>query len=215
MLVDDTPNGAFTEGMANRVRDAIVRDGVSVTRTSVRETTDSGLSSTYYADQVAQALRSNPDLIYVSTYFPEGVQIAKALAAAGSTPRCLMGLANVDNGFLSKTTLAVAQRCVFSGVPAATEMPSARSYVRKYRATFRTTPGVWGSFTYDSARILFGAINRAKSYSFAAVARQLRRTKSFHGATGTITINPKTGYRASVPVSILRVDSRKRFVIAK
>ena len=35
------------------------------------------------------------------------------------------------------------------------------------------------------------------------------------GATGTITIDPKTGYRTNVPVSILRVDSRKRFVIAK
>ena len=29
----------------------------------------------------------------------------------------------------------------------------------------------------------------------------------------TITIDPKTGYRTNVPVSILRVDSRKRFVI--
>src|SRR5205814_5694764 len=142
------------------------------------------------------AVATSPDLVYVSTYFPEGVEIAKALTAAGRTPRCLMGLANVDNGFLAKTTLVTAQRCVFSGVPAATEMPSAKTYVRKYRATFGKTPGVWGSFTYDSARILFRAINRAKSYSFAAVSRELRRTKGYHGATGTITIDPKTGYRA-------------------
>jgi branched-chain amino acid transport system substrate-binding protein len=215
MLVDDTPNGAFTEGMANRLRDALMRDGVSVTRTSIRETTDTGLPSTYYADQVAQALRANPDLVYVSTYFPEGVEIAKALTVAGSTPRCLMGLANVDNGFLAETTLAEAQRCVFSGVPAATEMPSARGYVRAYRALFGKTPGVWGSFTYDSAKILFAAINRAKSYSFAAVERKLRRTSGHRGATGTITIDSKTGYRATVPVNILRVDGRKRFVISK
>ena len=90
-----------------------------------------------------------------------------------------------------------------------------QAYVREYRAMFSKTPGVWGSFTYDSARILFGAIDRAKSSAFAAVERELRRTKGYHGATGTITIDPKTGYRASVPVSILRVDSRKRFVIAK
>src|SRR5438067_12923948 len=126
-----------------------------------------------------------------------------------------MGLANVDNGFVAKATLAEAQRCVFSGVPAATEMPSAQTYVREYRAIFKKTPGVWGSFTYDSARILFAAINRAKSYAYAPVERKLRRTSAYRGATGTITINPKTGYRASVPVSILRVDNRKRFVIAK
>jgi branched-chain amino acid transport system substrate-binding protein len=215
MLVDDTPNGAFTKGMADRLRAALERDGASVTWTSVRETTDPSSTSGYYADQVAHALASTPDLIYVSTYFPEGIEIAKALAMSGTTPRCLMGLANVDNGFVAKTTLAEAQRCVFSGVPAATEMPSARAYVRQYRATFRKTPGVWGSFTYDSARILFTAINRAKGYGFGAVERQLRATKAYRGATGTITIDTKTGLRTSVPVSILRVDRHKKFVIMK
>jgi branched-chain amino acid transport system substrate-binding protein len=215
MLVDDTPNGAFTKGMADRLRAGLERNGASVTWTSVLEATDPGATGSYYTNQVAAALKSKPDLVYVSTYFPAGVQIAKALAAAGSTPRCLMGLANVDNGFVAQATLAEAQRCVFSGVPAATEMPSAKTYVRQYRARFKTTPGVWGSFTYDSARILFAAIDQAKSSGFAAVERQLRATKGYRGATGTITINRKTGYRTNVPVSILRVDSRKRFVIAK
>jgi branched-chain amino acid transport system substrate-binding protein len=214
MLVDDTANGAFTKGMADRLEAALERDGASVTRTSIKETNEAGLPSNYYADRVIEALATSPDLVYVSTYYPEGVEIAKALFAAGSTPRCLMGLANVDNGFLAKATLAETQRCVFSGVPAATEMPTARSYVRKYRATFRRTPGVWGSFTYDSAKILFAAINRAKSYRFSAVERALRATQGYRGATGMITIDRKTGYRATVPVSILRVDNRKRFVIA-
>jgi branched-chain amino acid transport system substrate-binding protein len=217
MLVDDTANGAFTRGMANRLRAALRRDGASVTWTSVRETTDPGTKGTYYADRVARALASKPDLVYVSTYFPEGVEIAKALAASGSSPRCLMGLANVDIAFVAKATLAEAQRCVFSGVPVATEMPSARTYVRQYRVAFgkKLKPDVWGSFTFDSARVLFAAINRAKSYAFAAVERELRATKRHRGATGTITIDPKTGYRTTVPVSILRVDSRKRFVIVE
>jgi branched-chain amino acid transport system substrate-binding protein len=215
MLVDDTPNGAFTKGMANRLRVALRRDGASVSWISVKETTAPGLPSGSYADKVAQALAKSPDLVYVSTYFPEGVQIAKALAEEGGTPRCLMGLANVDDGFVAKTTSAEAQRCVFSGVPAATEMPSAKRYVREYRAKFGRKPGVWGSFTYDSARILFAAIDRAKSYDFGAVQEQLRRTEGYRGATGTITIDPKTGYRVNVPVSILRVDAQKRFVIVK
>jgi branched-chain amino acid transport system substrate-binding protein len=214
MLVDDTPNGAFTKGMAARLRAALARDGASVAWTSVHETTASGLPTTYYADVVAKALATHPDLVYVSTYFPEGARIAKALTAAGSTPRCLMGLANVDNGFLARTTLAQAQRCVFSGVPGPTELPSARRYVRDYGARFGKKPGVWGSFTYDSARILFAAIDRAKSYRFGAVERALRRTKGYRGATGTITIDRQTGYRTSVPVRILRVNRHKTFVIA-
>ena len=215
MLVDDTANGAFTKGMAVRLRAALRRDGSSVTWTSVKETTDPSSTSEYYAERVARALSTEPDLVYVSTYFPEGIEIAKVLTSSGTTPRCLMGLANVDNGFVAKTTLAEAQRCVFSGVPAATEMPSAKAYVRQYRAAFRKAPGVWGSFTYDSARILFAAIERAKGYGFGAVERQLRTTKAYRGATGTISIDRKTGYRTRVPVSILSVDRHKKFVIAK
>ena len=214
MLVDDTPNGAFTKGMATRLRQDLRHDGVTVSWTSVKETAK-GLPSTYYSDEVAKALATKPDLVYVSTYFPEGARIAKALAKEGSSPPCLMGLANVDNAFVAQTTLSEAQRCVFSGVPAATEMPSAKTYVGQYRRAFGKKPSVWGSFTYDSARILFRAINRARSFDVAKVERALRGTQGFRGATGTIAINAKTGYRKIVPVSILRVDKQKRFVPTK
>lgn len=215
MLVDDTANGAFTKGMATRLKAKLQHSGSTVSWISLKETTAPGLPGTYYADQVSQALASNPDLVYVSTYFPEGARIAKALAKAGSKPPCLMGLANVDNGFIAQTTLAEAQRCLFSGVPSATEMPSAKAYVSAYRAAFGKKPSVWGSFTYDSAQILFRAMNRAKSFDVAKVERALRRTKGFRGATGTISIDSKTGYRRVVPVSILRVSKQKRFVVAK
>jgi ABC-type branched-subunit amino acid transport system substrate-binding protein len=94
-------------------------------------------------------------------------------------------------------------------------MPSASVYVRQYRSMFNKTPGVWGSFTYDSARVLFRAINAAQNFSRAAVEGQLRRTKGFLGATGPIVINPKNGYRNDVPISILRVNDHKKFVIEK
>src|SRR5437764_7300077 len=173
MLVDDTANGAFTKDEAKRLRAALRRQGKSVSWTSVLE----GQTGGYYAKQVAKALSTKPDFVYVSTYFPEGAKIAKALKAKGRSPRCLMGLANVDNGFLAQTTIAQAQRCVFSGIPAAPQMPSAATYVRQYRRAFGKNPGVWGSFTYDSARILFRAINAAKSYKLGAVEHKLRRTK--------------------------------------
>jgi branched-chain amino acid transport system substrate-binding protein len=211
MLVDDTPNGAFTEGMARRLRTALERVGTTVTWISVVE----GATSAYYAGKTDEALATRPDLVYVSTYFPEGVQIAKALAAAGTDPPCLMGLANVDNGFVVQTTLPEAQRCVFSGVPAAGQMPSARGYVQQYRRAFDRRPGVWGSFTYDSAKILIAAIERAGSTQFGAAYKALRATRNHRGATGPITIDRDTGYRTNVPVSILTVNAKDKFVIAR
>jgi ABC-type branched-subunit amino acid transport system substrate-binding protein len=84
--------------VAESLRAALEQHGATVTWTSIQETTQPGQPSNYYPAQVAQALATKPDFVYVSTYFPEGIQIAKALAASGSTPPCLMGLANVDNG---------------------------------------------------------------------------------------------------------------------
>jgi len=221
MLVDDTANGAFTSGMANRLTNRLQRTGVTVTRISVEEVFgpdgSRAVPANYYAEKVKEALATAPDLIYFSTYFPEGVEIADALTAAGDSPRrkCLMGLANVDSGFLGATTLKEAQRCVFSGVVAAGQMPSARSYVQQYRRAFNKRPGVWGSFYYDSARILFAAIERANSDRFGDVARALRATRRFTGATGVISIDSKSGYRTIVPVSILTVNAKKEFVIAR
>jgi ABC-type branched-subunit amino acid transport system substrate-binding protein len=72
-------------------------------------------------------------------------------------------------------------------------------------------PGTWGTFTYDSARILFRAWDRAGTpFSYAKVVAQLRKTTNYAGATGKITIN-KVGNRPNVPVSILTVDSGGQF----
>jgi branched-chain amino acid transport system substrate-binding protein len=212
-MIVDTPDGAFPAGMADRLAVRLRAGGATVVRLSVVRTGDAPPG--HYAERVQQALAAGPDLVYVSTYFPEGVQIARALAASPSTAPCLMGLANVDIGFTSATTLAEAQRCVFSGVPAAGQMPSARGYVRRYRRAFNRRPGVWGSFYYDSARILFAAIRRAGGTEYGAVHRELRATRRFPGATGPITIDPRTGYRTNVPVHILRVGAGGAFVIVR
>jgi branched-chain amino acid transport system substrate-binding protein len=214
MLVDDTPNGAFTVGMADRLQKRLTSDAVAVTRISIKELTDK-VPAGYYAAKVAEALATQPDLLYVSTYFPEGAEIAKALTAAGTAPRCLMGLANVDPGFISAAGLMPSQRCVFSGVPAAPQLPSAKRFVRRYRKVFKKEPGVWGVFAYDSARILFRSIEKTGGTSFARVQRSLKHTNGYRGQTGTTTIDPATGYRVKLPfLNILNVDATKNFVIA-
>ncbi len=216
MLVDDTANGAFTVGMADRLQQRLEAAGVTVTRISVKELQDPGVDpNTYYAQQVATALATSPDLIYSSTYFPEGAKIAQALQAAGSTPPCLMGLANVDRGFIDSAGLAASQRCVFSGVPEAPQLPTATKFVSQYENEFNKTPGVWGVFTYDSAKLLFAKMRKVGGTKFKKVQKKLRHTKGFSGQTGEISIDPQTGYRTDLPfLHILTVDPQQNFVIA-
>lgn len=212
ILVDDTDRGSFTAGMANRLTTRLTARGVAVTRIPVLARADAPAG--HYQARVAEALATAPDLIYVSTYFPEGIPIARALNSAGTTPPCLMGLGNVDTAFTAEVSLAEARRCDFVGVVAASQMPSARGYVSQYRRAFNRTPGVWGSFYYDSARILFAAIERAGGTRFGAVNAGLRATRNFRGATGPITIDRRSGYRTNVPVEILTVNAKRAFVIA-
>lgn len=212
MLVDDTANGAFTKGMAARLRQRLEAHGAAVTWISVKETGEVGPG--YYAEKVAAALATHPDLVYASTYFPEGAEIAKALHAAGPKPDCLMGLANVEPGFVTSAGLAASRRCVFSGVPDAPQLPSARSFVRSYQTAFHAQPGVWGVFSYDSARLLFAAIRETGSTSYGRLLGALRGVRDARGQTGLISINRQTGYRTSLPfLGIMRVDPAGKFIL--
>ena len=203
MLVDPS---AYTQSMADRLKTSLEKQGVLVTQVPITE----GQAS--YTAQVKLALTNNPTVVYVSTYFPEGAKIAAELRATGNPAKCFAGLANQDPAFVTAAGIPASQHCVFSGVPDPSQMPTARNYVKAYAKAFPgKTPGTWGTFTYDSARILFRAWDRAATpFNYGKVLAQLKKTTNFAGATGKITIN-KQGIRPNVPVSILTVDSTGNF----
>lgn len=201
MLVDPS---TYTQGMADRLRAGLKAAGVRVTTVPIVE----GKAS--YGPQVRAAMRSNPDFIYVSTYFPEGAKIAEALnplRVRKPLIACLMGMGNVDPGMILDAGISSAQRCAYSGVPEASQLPGsrARAYVTDYLAAFHVKPGVWGTFSFDSARLLFGAMRRTNSTDFSTVLDAALHVSNFAGATGHIAIDPATGNREVLPVSILYV----------
>ena len=206
LLVDPS---AYTANMASRLEDGLVTRGI----TPVRMTLTPGLAD--YSALVREALDLQPQLVYSSTYFPEGALVALALAseaAGGRDAACFMGLANQEPEFITLAGIGASRRCVFSGVPTPEQLPSAAAYVAAYAARFPGQAiGTWGAFTYDSAKLLFSAITRANSTTFEPVLTQLRGTVGYAGATGPITIDPLTGNRPNVPVGILTVDEAGRF----
>ena len=196
----------YTQGMADRLQASLLRTGVLVTQIPVAE------GQADYSAEVKAALADKPTVLYLSTYFPEGALIAKQFAASGSSAKCFAGLANQDPGFITAAGIADSQACVFSGVPEPTQFPTAKNYVKQYKATFNKNPGTWGTFTYDSANILFAAWKKAGTTTYAPVIRQLKKTTNFAGATGKITIDTQ-GNRPNVPVEVLRVNSLGTFVV--
>ena len=207
MLVDPS---TYTQGMADRLASSLRAKGATVTSIPITE------GKNDYTAEVAKAFEGVPDLIYVSTYYPEGAKIAQRLVLSKLPTKCLMGLANVDAAFVTEAGTVAAERCVFSGVPEAAQMPGAKAatYVADYKKAFKKDPGVWGIFTYDSANLLFEKMAKTKSTSFAPVLKALQNTKNYKGATGTISIRPSTGNRLKVPVYILDVTNTGVFSVS-
>ena len=204
MLVDPS---AYTVGMADRLEAALEAEGLVVERFEVIP------GSADYSAVVAEALATDPDLVYASTYYPEGSQLARQLVATGTEAQLFMGLANVDAAFVREAGLAVAQACVFSGVPEAAQIPTARRYTRQYRRRFDREPGVWGTFTYDSLQLAAEAMERAGSTAYEPALDALLSTRGYRGQTGTINIDAITGNRIDAPVFILEVNEQGEFVV--
>jgi branched-chain amino acid transport system substrate-binding protein len=208
MLVDPS---AYTKGMADRLRRILKRRGGEVVTIPIVAGEQS------YDTKVSEALKSSPQFVYVSTYYPEGSKIARSLhtASGDRTFGCFMGLANVDPAFVSEAGIPASRFCRYSGLPTAAQIPSAADYVRQYRTTFRRSPGVWGTFTYDSTNLLIAAIRETQTLEYGALMKDLLRTRRYKGATGSITIDPSTGNRTNAPVYILTVSAAGQFVTVR
>jgi branched-chain amino acid transport system substrate-binding protein len=192
----------YTAGIASQVKALLEQGGVDVVANDVVHPKQKD-----YSYLLARIEKLRPDLIYVSTYFPQGGIIAKDLQELKSRSICFMGLANQAPAFAQVAGASAARRCKFSGVPSAQGFPGASNYVTRYRAAFGTDPGTWGTFTYDSVNLLIDAVRRAGGWDEAKARQELAHTTGYEGITGSITIDPKTGNRVDVPVVILTLDA--------
>jgi branched-chain amino acid transport system substrate-binding protein len=199
----------YTAGIAAQVKTELEQDGATVV--AYEEAKPGGDT---YTDDLGKVADTHPDLLYVSTYFPQGGVIARDLLRDDKPPSiCLMGLANQDPGFVETAGLEAAQRCSFSGVPSAENFPQAKTYVADYRAKFGKDPGTWGTFSYDSVNLLFDAVKRAGSWDKGTVRAKLTGTTAFKGITGSIAIDKATGNRVDLPVVILTLGADGKFIV--
>jgi ABC-type branched-subunit amino acid transport system substrate-binding protein len=204
IVYDDS---AYTAGMAEDVKAELEAAGVDVV---LFESFPEGqLDAPTLASAVVDA---KPDLYYLSTYFPQGGELAKAIAPQ-TEANCFAGLANQDAGFVEAAGLEVARSCLSSGLPSAEQFPAAKDYLAAFQAAQGKVPGPMGPFAYDSVRLLLDAIERVGSLDRAKVEQEIAGTQAWQGITGPVTIDPQTGNRSDVPVVVLDVTPEGSFVI--
>ena len=203
-IIYDT--STYTAGIAKQVKAGLAKAGdpvvamVSVTSTQ-----------TNYASALNKVAASHPGLLYISAYGAEAGAIAKA-ASTGNSGKCFVDLAAQGPDFVTAATQPVASACLSSGVPSAQQFAGASQYVTNYESMFHTSPGTWGTFTYDSVEILAAAVKQAGWHQKSA-STAVDHIRNYVGITGPITIAPSTGNRVQSTVVILDVDSTGNYVI--
>jgi branched-chain amino acid transport system substrate-binding protein len=203
-IIYDT--STYTAGIAKQVKAGLAKAGdPAVAMVSVTST------QTNYASAVSKVAASHPGLLYISAYGAEAGAIAKA-ASTADTGKCFVDLAAQGPDFVTAATQPVASACLSSGVPSAQQFAAANEYVTNYQSTFHTSPGTWGTFTYDSVEILAAALHQAGWHQKGA-STALTRIRNYQGITGPITIAASTGNRVQSTVVILGVDSGGNYVI--
>ena len=89
--------------------------------------------------------------------------------------------------------------------------PAAQLFVKHFKDKYGETPDSMAALGYDSAMILADAIKRAGTTDGAKIRDAIAATKSFHGITGTITIDENRN--ASKPAVIVTIkNGQPKFV---
>ena len=207
-VVYDT--STYTSGVADQMRSLLTTAGVSVVA-FVPITSD----QTQYRDVLTEVKAAQPTLVYYVAYDPQAEDLVRQAAQLGVPGTCLVdGLAAQGPTFLATVPLALARKCVFSGVPTAAQFPAARSYVASYTAAYHHEPGTWGVFSYDSLGALVQGARSVRSWAPATLNPALLHLNGYQGATGTTTIDPATGNRVNPPLVMQIVDNHGHYVVS-
>jgi branched-chain amino acid transport system substrate-binding protein len=204
IIFDSTED--YTKSAEAAMQKELAAAGVKVT---ISEPITPGAKS--YTDAINKVAATNPDLVYVDTYYPEGGLIAKEMFDAKVPAKCLADYGAYDNGFITAAGTEAAQNCPVVGVPAPNDFPGSAALVEAFNKKFSTAPGVWSPYTYDSVKLLAETATKAGGFDAKPLTTALAATSGWKGWTGTVAFDATTGNRQPAPVTVNVADAQGAF----
>jgi branched-chain amino acid transport system substrate-binding protein len=203
---DDT--ALYTQTVTSQLRQLLEQAGVTIT---AFQPIQPGERS--YADVVRQLAATNPDVIYAGTYSREGALIAKEMLAQHVEAQCVADYGAYDTGYIEFAGVKAARSCPVVGVPAPNEFPGAKRFIAAYRAAFKSAPGSWSPYTYDSVNVLAEAVEGTGGFDAAKLTDALNAVADWEGWTGSVTLQAGTGNREPATVVLLDTTAAGKFRI--
>lgn len=166
-----------------------------------------------FSAQLTAIRPMQPDVLVVPGYYTDAGLIARQARSLGLTAT-LLGADGWDSPKLVEIGGEAMEGSYLSNHYSVDDpSPAVRRFVEAYKAKYGSEPDSIAALSYDAARLLADAIERAGSTEGRRVRDALASTKDFAGVTGTITMDADRN--PVKPAVILKVEKgRFRFAAA-
>jgi len=145
-----------------------------------------------------------PDVLFLPGYYTDVGLIARQARALGVSAT-LLGADGWDSPKLVEIGGAAMEGAYLSNHYSVDEpSPAVAAFVASYRRAYGSEPDSIAALSYDAARLIADAIQRAGSTEGKRVRDALAETAGFRGVTGTITFDPERN--PVKPAVILRIE---------
>lgn len=141
-----------------------------------------------FTAQLRKIAATNPQFVYVPAYYTDVVKISKQARQIGLNCPLVGG-----DGWVSESlgdAGPALDNCYFTDHYSDQEpRPEVQDFVRKFKQKYNKVPDSMAALGYDSANMLFDAMDRAPNLHGGPLAAAINATKDFKGVTGNITLD--------------------------
>lgn len=184
LLIDQS--SAYSVGLASEFEKAFKKFGGTIT---VAQEYNKGDQE--YSPRLTAIRATSPDVIFVPGYYTDVANIAIQARKLGIVAP-LLGGDGWDSAKLAEIGGKSIEGSYYCNHASPDDpSPALQDFVSKYKDEYGNVPDALGALGYDSGKVLFAAMKKAKSLEGKDLAAAIAGTKDFPGATGTITINEK------------------------
>jgi len=192
----------YSVGLQEEFEKAFVAMGGTIVTKQTYQAGDQDFSA-----QLTSIRGSEPDIVFVPGYYTDAGNIALQARKLGLTVP-LLGGDGWDSVKLGEIAGDAINGCFYSNHYSQDDpAPRVQDFIKKYTEKHQQTPDALAALGYDTARVVFEAIQRAGSTDGPALAAELAKTKDFDGVTGKISIDADRN--AIKPAVILEMQGGK------
>jgi len=166
-----------------------------------------------FSAQLTTLTALKPDVLFVPGYYTDAGLIARQARSLG-LQSVLLGADGWDSPKLAEIGGAAVEGSYFSNHYSVDDpSPAVRKFVDTYKQAYGAEPDSIAALSYDAARLVADAIQRAGSTEGKRVRDALASTKDFPGVTGNITMDADRN-PVKLPVILKVVNGRPTFAAA-